>query len=136
VSDDDRVPVSLDVELVSSSVVFCFCRHGCGPGLDGSIQIVVRNTGASTLTFQPAALHFSGASTFEVDRDHGLLGAFPKTVPAGDEITLHLSLQPDLDADFPFGEYSLRLRSSVGAQTVESDLGTLEIPYSPNDYCG
>jgi hypothetical protein len=134
--DSKGAEPKLEASLVSSNVVFCFCRHGCGPGLDGYIRVLVRNTGPDAVTFEPTALHFDGPSNFDVSDEGGLLGTMPATVAAGSSAEVVLTLQPDTASEFPTGTYQLGIQLAIGQRSASLPVGSVAIPFQPNDECG
>lgn len=135
-ADSNGVAPELEATLVSWDVVFCFCRHGCSPGLDGNARILVRNTGTVPVGLEPTALHFDGPSSFDVSDQSGLLGPLPADVAPGASTELVLTLQPDTAAEFPTGTYQLELELAVGQQSISLPVGSVAIPFQPNDECG
>ena len=135
-ADSNGAVPSLEASLVSSSVVFCFCRHGCGPGLDGSVRVRLRNTGTDSVTFEPKALHFAGPSTFDVSDDGGLIATVPATVAPGSSMDLVLTLQPDTASEFPTGTYQLGIQLAIGQGSTSLPVGDVAIPFQPTDECG
>jgi hypothetical protein len=135
-ADANRAEPTLAASLVSSSVVFCFCRHGCGPGLDGSLRVRVQNTGAYPVGFEPTALHFLGPTSLDVTDQTGLLGTLPADVAPGASVEVVLTLQPDTSPEFPAGTYELRIVLRVGQSSTSLPVGNVEIPFQPNDECG
>ena len=127
----------LDVALEASNLVFCFCRHGCGPGLDGYLKIAATNVGAKSIEVDVAGLSLSGPSTLQIDRGQGLLYNQPPFSLAPQQAkTVTLDLQPDTAADFPPGTYELAIGLDVAGKSTSKPLGSIAVPYVANNECG
>jgi hypothetical protein len=134
-SSSSHAKHALAFQLSSANLVFCHCRHGCGPGLDGSIGVTARNDGTESVALHVTALHFLGATTLDVTTDSGLLGQTqPVTLAPNESRALTFSLQPDVANDFPPGDYELELWLDDAA--AHFALGSTAIPYEANPNCG
>jgi len=72
----DRVCVTPNGDLTVTgtpvSLAFCHCMHGCGPGIDGGIELAVENHGPSAATLEVLdVIYTSAVDPARVYEDHG-----------------------------------------------------------------
>jgi hypothetical protein len=133
----DREPARLEARLLETSVVFCHCLHGCGPGLSGQLSIDLENPHAAAQTADLSSLRLLRAGSTHTLAPHlGLLyNQPPFTLAPGAHHLLSLSVQHDVDYDFVTGGYQTELALVLGGVTTPHALGSIEIAHRPIPGC-
>jgi hypothetical protein len=128
----------------ASTLKFCHCMHGCGPGIDGAFPIVVTNYSPTDHVLAIRDLFFTsadGALTYENQRPvDGLLHRrltcagdptpWNGTVVSGSVEPMFIDEHFDVMSLHP-GTYRLRLQLDVDGQLRWFELGTVTLAEGP-----
>jgi len=129
----------LEVAHKSSSLGFCHCLHGCGLGIDGTIELSVANFGAVPHTIvlhdvfftnDEGTLHFEDkdqTSAQRLAREYlcdGEESPFAGVIAAGAIDTLSISEHFDVDTSAP-GPYRARAQLDVDGELAWFELGKI-----------
>jgi hypothetical protein len=137
-----------DLEITGKplSLGFCHCLHGCGPGIDGAIELLVANHSTSAKKLELAGVLYArneityedaGGTSPGLRRMYTCPGGpsfWDGKIASGTTERVVIPQHFDVIGEPSAGDYRLRVQLSVDGELRWFELGTITMPADP--HCG